>query len=662
MKFSFFLLAVLIFTGTTHSQPQFDQLNTDSLKLILANAPDDTSKVNTALLLHDKYRLSDFPQAAQYAQTAYELSKKIKWDKGIGLSANNHAVALSLTGKGDEAVPLLHESIRHAGLAGDTSTVANCYMTLGNIEYDKTNYSEALPFYFKCLETYQSIRNYAGMSSALIWIGIIYQYAQEDYTQAINTYNEAMIYADMGKANLNKGYIASNLATIYYNQEQYDSAITYYQKGLEIKMKYNDSRGIANGYNNIGNCYFDMKRYPEALELYNRSLEIRKELFDSTGIATSFVNIGKTHAEMGNYHPAIDLMTQSLEIAGRIGYKEAIQESYLRISELEESNENYQAALDNYKRYKELSDVIFNTSREEIISDLKTKYETDKKEQQIVLQGVEIAEQKAQNQRNLALIVGLVVVITLLIVILLLLRSRTRKKHALLVKEGQIKLRETQIEAAISSQESERSRFAKDLHDGFGQMISILNLNLKSLESENRDRHLVFEESAKVLEEMYQELKGICFNLMPQTLIKSGISAAIQEFAARVNTTGKVALETDFFGLEDRLTEVQEISLYRITQEWVNNILKYSDADRVSIQITKDQEEITLMIEDNGSGFDPEALISGKGNGWRNMNSRANLIKGELELDTTPGMKGNTLIVNAPVGAEIPEPETPLVA
>ncbi|WP_421892462.1 tetratricopeptide repeat protein [Marinoscillum sp.] len=662
MKFPLFLLALLLLAGKIVAQPQFDQLNADSLKLILSNAPDDTSKVNTALLLHDKYRLSDFTQAAEYAQTAYELSKKIHWNKGIALSANNHAVALSLTGKGDEAVPLLHESIRHARLAGDTSTVANCYMTLGNIEYDQTNYSEALPYYFNCFETYQSTDNYAGMSSALIWIGIIYQYAQEDYTQAINTYNEAMIYADMGKANLNKGYIASNLATIYYNQEQYDSAITYYQKGLEIKMKYNDSRGIANGYNNIANCYFDMKRYPEALELYNRSLEIRSELLDSTGIATSFVNIGKTYAEMGDNQKAIDLMVRGQEIASRIGYKEAIQESYLRISELEESNRNYQAALDNYKRYKELSDAIFNTSREEIISDLKTKYETEKKEQQIVLQSAEIAEQKAENQRNLALIVGLAAVITLLTIVLLLLRSRTRKKHALLIKEGQIKLRETQIEAAISSQESERSRFAKDLHDGFGQMISILNLNLKSLENESHDRHQVFEESAKVLEEMYQELKGICFNLMPQTLIKSGISAAIQEFAARVNTTGKVSLETDFFGLENRLTEVQEISLYRITQEWVNNILKYSDADKVSIQITKDQEEITLMIEDNGSGFDPEALISGKGNGWRNMNSRANLIKGELELDTTPGMNGNTLIVNAPVGEQVQESATSILS
>ena len=235
-----------------------------------------------------------------------------------------------------------------------------------------------------------------------------------------------------------------------------------------------------------------------------------------------------------------------------------------------------------------------------------------------------------------------------MIAIILLIRSRARKKQALLQKEAQVKLKETQIEAAITSQEKERSRFAKDLHDGFGQMISILNLNLQSLEKKESNPHDVFDRSTKVLDEMYQELKSICFNLMPQTLIKKGLVAALQEFAVRINVTGQKQVITDFYGLEDRMTDLQEISLYRISQEWVNNVLKYSDAQKITIQITKDEEEITLLIEDDGSGFEPTLLKNGKGNGWRNMNSRTNLIHGTLELDTMAGRKGNALIVNCP--------------
>jgi signal transduction histidine kinase len=122
------------------------------------------------------------------------------------------------------------------------------------------------------------------------------------------------------------------------------------------------------------------------------------------------------------------------------------------------------------------------------------------------------------------------------------------------------------------------------------------------------------------------------------------------EFADRINKTGKVHMSTDFFGLEKRLDELMEVSLYRIIQEWTNNILKYANADRIMVQITRDKKELTLVIEDNGAGFDSEKLKKGGGNGWKNINSRINLIKGVLELDTHPGHQGSTLILNVPVG------------
>jgi signal transduction histidine kinase len=136
---------------------------------------------------------------------------------------------------------------------------------------------------------------------------------------------------------------------------------------------------------------------------------------------------------------------------------------------------------------------------------------------------------------------------------------------------------------------------------------------------------------------------------MPETLIKQGIVAALREFSYRINRSGKIKVEIDTFGINERLPDLQEISIYRITQEWVNNILKYSEADKINVNLTGDEQEITLLIEDNGNGFDKHKLISGSGNGWKNMNSRANLIKGELELDSTQGVNGNTLILNIPI-------------
>ncbi|MFT7034885.1 MAG: signal transduction histidine kinase [Cyclobacteriaceae bacterium] len=154
---------------------------------------------------------------------------------------------------------------------------------------------------------------------------------------------------------------------------------------------------------------------------------------------------------------------------------------------------------------------------------------------------------------------------------------------------------------------------------------------------------------------MYVELKKICFNLMPHTLISAGVGEALIEFANRINLSQKITMHVMLFGMDQRLLQVQEISLYRISQEWVNNIIKYSDATKISVQITKDEEEITLLIEDNGIGFDKSLLQNDKGNGWENIASRANLIKGEVELDTVEGKKGTTLILNAPAEIGVKE-------
>jgi len=444
------------------------------------------------------------------------------------------------------------------------------------------------------------------------------------------------------------------LSVEFMHFHNHDSSLYYINKTLKCQQQIQNIPGIAAAQLNKGSVFKEMNQPDSASHYFELAFNNYKMSGFIQGLGQVGINLGSLYLDKGQYAKTIDVVLEAIESSKTIGDIHALAEEHKLLALAYFRNGNPTQAFTTELQHVELNDSIINIEKDRTIAELQTKYETEKKEQQIALQQAEIAGHEVQNKLNLAIIIGLIFAVIALFVIILLSRSRSRKKQALMLQEAEIKLKETQIEAAISSQEKERTRFAQDLHDGFGQMISILNLNLKSLEKDGSDREQIFEQSTAVLDEMYQELKGICFNLMPQTLIKSGITAAIQEFASRVNQTGKLTVETDFFGLEERLTEVQEISLYRITQEWINNTLKYSDADRVNVQITKDENEITLLIEDNGTGFDLELMQSGKGNGWRNMNSRANLIKGELEVDTTPGMRGSTLIVNAPTYVKIP--------
>lgn len=553
------------------------------------------------------------------------------------------------TNQFDSATVHLSRAIKIYSEIPDSSMLAYANQLWGYDFLVTGQFEKSVEGYQNAIEIYRALHDTALWASNLSYLG--------NTNHDIAEYKQGIAYASESWNLLNaysvnepdkKAYALNIIAINYDDMGDSEKAIEYHLKIIDMLDELQDYRSKARVFNNIGNSLMKLGRYDEAIGYLKKNLAINEQMGRKYGLATVKTNLGTLSYLNKQYPESQSYLDEAEKLSFEINDVEKIHDVLFQQYMLYKSWGKFDQSLEYMERFHAFKDSIFNERKSQQIAELQTRYETQKKEQQIILQDAKISEQHLTNQRNVILMIAMLFVIALLGVIILLNRSRSRKKHALLVQEAEIKLRETQIEAAITSQEKERTRFAQDLHDGFGQMISILNLNLKSLETKETDRHLVFEQSSQVLEEMYQELKGICFNLMPQTLIKSGIEAAVKEFAARVNQTEKLFIETDFFGLEERLTEVQEISLYRITQEWINNILKYSDADKISVQITKDDVEITLLIEDNGIGFDPELLKNSKGNGWRNMNSRANLIKGELELDTQPGTRGNTLVMNVP--------------
>ena len=123
---------------------------------------------------------------------------------------------------------------------------------------------------------------------------------------------------------------------------------------------------------------------------------------------------------------------------------------------------------------------------------------------------------------------------------------------------------------------------------------------------------------------------------------------AVRELAFRINRAGSVTISVQTTGFIQRLYIEYETTLYRICQEWINNILKYSNATQVNVQLVEHDDEVTIMIEDNGAGFDTSLLDKAMGNGWKNIESRIQLIKGHVEVDSSPKRGGTTFMVNVP--------------
>ncbi|MFN8268441.1 MAG: ATP-binding protein [Chitinophagales bacterium] len=135
---------------------------------------------------------------------------------------------------------------------------------------------------------------------------------------------------------------------------------------------------------------------------------------------------------------------------------------------------------------------------------------------------------------------------------------------------------------------------------------------------------------------------------MPDVLVKFGLCKAINDFITRVNQTKKIKIEYECNGFkEDMLKETEKLMLYRIVQESVGNSIKYAHAEKIIVQLSADEQEISLLLEDNGKGFDVEKAKKKDGIGLKNIQLRTDYLKGKLEIESSS--KGTTIIVEIPL-------------
>ncbi len=225
-----------------------------------------------------------------------------------------------------------------------------------------------------------------------------------------------------------------------------------------------------------------------------------------------------------------------------------------------------------------------------------------------------------------------------ILVTLVIVDNYYKRKRQTQLKELELFNRDKQVKAIIHSQEVERSRYAQDLHDGYGQLIAVLKLNLQALQSKSRtpspEAKKIFETANNVLQSMSDNLRRICFGLMPLTLKERGLAEAIQELALNINVSGTVKLDVESIEDLSELSEDERISIFRICQEWLNNILKHSSATLVKLNLKRTIEGIELTIDDNGAGFDKELLTHGTGHGWKNIQSRSRLLGGRASVSS----------------------------
>ncbi len=214
-----------------------------------------------------------------------------------------------------------------------------------------------------------------------------------------------------------------------------------------------------------------------------------------------------------------------------------------------------------------------------------------------------------------------------------------------LLKEQELK----SVNDMLDVQEGERRRIASDLHDRLGSMLSTVKLyfgtveeQIDTLKEQNKEQYY---KANSLLDEACEEVRKISHDLVSGELVKFGLVSALRQMAETIEDTGQLKIKVLAFGMDSRLDSNVEIALYRVIQELMNNILKHARSTEVTIQLTKLDNNLNIMVEDNGIGFDLDAVKLKDGIGLKNMETRVNKLNGKIHFDSGKG-KGTTTIID----------------
>jgi signal transduction histidine kinase len=204
------------------------------------------------------------------------------------------------------------------------------------------------------------------------------------------------------------------------------------------------------------------------------------------------------------------------------------------------------------------------------------------------------------------------------------------------------------INAIINTEENERRRFAKDLHDGLGPILSAVKMSLSALTDRIKDSSgsVILNNTNLMVNEAINTIKDISNNLSPHVLSNFGLASAISAFTKKINQTRAVEIDFKSNMENQRLENEKEVVVYRAVCELINNSILHSGASRIEIELNKHEKFVTLQFNDNGRGFDTSSLSreDTKGMGLSNIETRVKTVEGVFILESTPG-KGTSALI-----------------
>lgn len=637
-------LLCVLFCQTVFGQKEY----VEELKTIIGQGRQDSI---TALAYN---RLIFMGQDYGVSQIDVMNEKALQISQGSGSSAQtaftllNNALAMTKNGKYDTALITTNkarELLNKTDTLKNTEVLSIYYLTQGMTLLPQGTFKDkALTAFLKSLELskktgfkYLTSLCYGGVSQA-------YQYIRQ-FEHAIEINKEFLAFANQAPVDtliLAKAY--NNLGATYLNKGDKATAAKYFKRFEELLPRLQSPYLLWIFKNNTAQMHMEEGKYNEAIEYALQSIAVANgnNLSSFNRLATYYL-LGYIFYLNNNYKAARLYMDTTYTLASEVSSKEYRMYAASGMAEIEGKLANYKSAAEYLSLQLQLADSIADEKSKINANFLNIEYQTAQKEAQIKLQ------QESIRQKNILNYVFAISAIGFLITLALAWRNY---KHRRKIQQQRITELETQqqltaTEAVLKGEEQERGRLAKDLHDGLGGMLSGIKHSMQNMKGNlimTPDNAQAFERSMDMLDSSIQEMRRVAHNMMPEALVKFGLDTALKDFCNDINQTGALQISYQSIGMdkEPAIEQTTAITVYRIVQELVNNIIKHASAGNAIVQVSKSDAKLSITVEDDGKGFDTEVLSQSKGIGWANIQNRVEFLKGKLDVHSQPG-KGTSV-------------------
>ncbi len=431
--------------------------------------------------------------------------------------------------------------------------------------------------------------------------------------------------------------VYTNLGNIYANNNELDNAYNYYIKEKALRISTNDKYGEAGCYNNIGLIEHKKGNFSKALVMASKSMQINTEINNKQGICKSLYLYGLCYEGLTNIKKAIEYFNNSYKIAHKNSFIDMQKVTSKKLSELYEKAGNINNAFVFHKKYIAINDSITTDKASKLITEIQTKYETEKKQIQIEKQAKALEFEKVKNKNKslkiqqyknniIFLILGLALLLVLVILIFLNHKNKQKITRAELEKKA--------IKANLRGQENERYKIAEELHDDIGSKLAGASNILKNL-IDDFPEISILKNVEKEVTQSYKEIRLTSHRMAHYSKMNKDIIEGVQEFIDEYNLFSKAEISFIYKGKQEPIINDEiKLAVYRSVQELIINAVKHSQATKITTFIEIDSANLQIKVIDNGVGFSKNTK---KGIGLANINERINFLNGELIINSTNG-------------------------